>query len=323
SLQTLFAQIPPGYYTSVNGLGGDDLKAELNNIIKDHVKFPYTSNNSIDVWDIIIETDRDPNNPNNVILLYTGWSINGPNKYDGGNGWNREHVWAKSHGDFGTGKGPGTDVHALRACDIDVNAKRSNRWFGNCSESYIQNGVVTGSYLSLTEWLWQPRDEVKGDVARMIFYMATRYEGHDGEVDLEVIDYLPSSNSTPDPVHARLTDLLEWHLEDPVDDWERNRNDIIYNDYQKNRNPFIDHPEFAHIIWGDTNIVADTGGGNNGDGGDNDSTSTSSLSYETVQQTKELLKVIDMTGRETEPKANMLLIYIYSDGTREKRVTID
>src|SRR5690554_8028710 len=124
SLQTLFAQIPPGYYTSVNGLGGDDLKAELNNIIKDHVKFPYTSNNSIDVWDIIIETDRDPNNPNNVILIYTGESVNGPQTYNNGSGWNREHVWAKSRGNFGTAQGPGTDVHHLRPSNISVNSAR-------------------------------------------------------------------------------------------------------------------------------------------------------------------------------------------------------
>src|SRR5690554_4380771 len=88
------------------------------------------------------------------------------------------------------------------------------------------NGTPTGNYFDNNEHLWQPRDEVKGDVARMIFYMATRYEGQNGELDLEVVDYLPSSN-TSSPIHARLTDLLEWHNEDPVDDWERNRNDVI------------------------------------------------------------------------------------------------
>ena len=80
----LFGQIPNGYYDEAQGLTGDILKTELNNIIKDHIEFPYTSSGT-DVWDILKETDKDPNNPNNVILLYTGWSKNGEDEYNGGN----------------------------------------------------------------------------------------------------------------------------------------------------------------------------------------------------------------------------------------------
>lgn len=290
-----FGQIPNGYYDDAQGLTGEVLKTELNNIIKDHTEFPYTSS-ATDVWDILKETDKDPNNPNNVILLYSGWSKNGEEEYDGGNGWNREHVWAKSHGDFGNTIGPGTDVHALRPCDVSVNSARSNRWFAECSTEYIDGDGATGCYTSSTEWVWKPNNNVKGDVARMIFYMATRYEGEGMEPDLQIIDYLPSNNNTSDPVHAKLSDLLLWHMQDPVDDWERNRNNIIYYDYQNNRNPFIDQSEFAELIWGDL---------------------SGSTSLNASKKT--LIKIIDYAGKTSKKVRNTPLIYIYSDGSTEKK----
>jgi len=91
-------------------------------------------------------------------------------------------------------------------------------------------------------------------VARMIFYMAVRYEGDNGEPDLEVVDEIPSSPSG-EPCHAKLSTLMEWHEMDPVDNWEQSRNDKIYNTWQHNRNPFIDHPEFVQKIWGDSTFV--------------------------------------------------------------------
>jgi endonuclease I len=243
----LSAQIPDGYYDGTEGLIGEDLKATLHEIIDDHIEFPYTSGGT-DTWDILKETDRDPDNPDNVILFYTGWSVDGEQEYNSGNGWSREHVWAKSHGDFGTAIGPGTDVHHLRPCDISVNSARGNKDFDNGGSEYIDGDGPTGCFSDADSW--EARDEVKGDVARMIFYMAVRYEGDNGEIDLEMVDYV---NSAPDPYHGKFSTLMEWNLFDPVDEFEQNRNDIIYEDYQGNRNPFIDHPEFASNIWGETN----------------------------------------------------------------------
>ncbi len=91
---------------------------------------------------------------------------------------------------------------------------------------------------------WEPRDEVKGDVARMLFYMAVRYESGD-MVDLELAEYSSSSG-----LHGKLSTLLQWHIDDPVDKWELDRNEKIYIE-QKNRNPFINHPEYVEMIWGD------------------------------------------------------------------------
>lgn len=260
---TLIGQVPTGYYNNAQNKQGVALKSALYNIIKGHTEYPYTSSGT-DVWDILKATDKDPNNANNVILLYSGRSVNAAQEYNSGSGWTREHVWAKSRGDFGTGKGAGTDVHHLRPADISVNSARNNRWFGDCNVPVYDNGVLTGSYKSNTSWVWQPRDEVKGDVARMMFYMATRYEGDNGEPDLELIDYIPSNQYTNSPIHAKISTLLDWHNEDPVDAAEEARNDVIYS-YQGNRNPFIDHPEYACDIWGGT--CTGSGSGGNGGGG--------------------------------------------------------
>ncbi|WAC02632.1 endonuclease [Lacinutrix neustonica] len=247
----IFAQIPIDYYESAENLADDSLKFELNNIIDNHIEFSYTSTNT-DVWDILKDTDRDPNNVNNVVLIYSGVSVDAAQEYNSGNGWTREHVWAKSRGDFGTTRGPGTDVHALRPLDNTTNSIRNNRSFNNCSN--CQNvtdkwGNITGSQTDTVDWSFEPRDDVKGDVARMLFYMVVRYEGLDAYPDLEPTEWmLPNGNN--EPVHGVWSTLMDWHRNDPVDAWEENRNDIIYYAYQHNRNPFIDYPELAEHLRG-------------------------------------------------------------------------
>ncbi|MBI9067934.1 MAG: endonuclease [Salinivirgaceae bacterium] len=252
----LFSQIPEGYYNSAEGLQGEALKAALNDIISGHTVYPYTST-SIDVWDILKESDRDPNNSANVILLYTGWSVNAAQEYNAGSGWTREHCWAKSHGFDDMAQPAYTDCHHLRPADVSVNSARNNRWYAECNEQYFDAGgtIPTDSWTSSTDWVWKPRDEVKGDCARMIFYMATRYEGEYNvaadvqEIDLEVIDYLPADNNSVLPEMAKLSDLLLWSEQDPVDEFEVNRNEVVYG-YQGNRNPFVDHPEWVCKIFG-------------------------------------------------------------------------
>jgi endonuclease I len=251
----LFSQIPDGYYNSAQSLSGATLKTALYNIIKGHTEYPYTSTNT-DTWDILKQTDKDTLNPDNIILFYTGSSVNAAQEYNNGSGWTREHIWAKSRGDFGTTMGPGTDAHHLRPTDNSTNSARNNRWFDNCTEPYLVGGIPTGCYTSSTSWVWQPRDKVKGDAARMIFYMATRYEGLNGEPDLEMIDYIPVDKNSILPLHAKLSALLQWNEEDPVDNFERNRNNVVYS-YQHNRNPFIDHPEYVNLIWGSPTTTND------------------------------------------------------------------
>ncbi len=241
-LKSILAQIPPGYYDDAQGLEGNELKLALHNIIKDHAEFSYN-----DLRDFILKnTDEDPNNSNNVILLYTGRSQD-KNTFGGDpNDWNREHVWAKSHGDFGNNPPAGTDAHHIRPTDVSVNGARGNLDF-DLGGSPVPE--APGCFKDNDSF--EPRDEVKGDVARMIFYMATRYEG-DSEPDLEVVDFV---NTYPNPEHGKLSQLILWNSQDPPDDFEINRNDVIYYQYQENRNPFIDHPEYVEAVWADPSHV--------------------------------------------------------------------
>jgi endonuclease I len=225
------------YYRNAIGKTGSSLKTALNGIIRTNTKLSYDQ-----VWNALKVTDQDPNNSANVILLYSGRSqsktLNGGDPND----WNREHVWAKSHGDFGTATGPGTDIHHLRPTDVSVNSERGNKDFDMGGSPVAE---APGNYTDTDSW--EPRNAVKGDVARMLFYMAVRYEGGDGYVNLEMNNNV---NNGTAPYHGRLSVLLQWNAQDPPDAFEKRRNQVIYDTYQRNRNPFIDHPEWAASIWG-------------------------------------------------------------------------
>ncbi|PXY36360.1 endonuclease I family protein [Prauserella flavalba] len=224
------------YYSGTEGLTGDALKTKLHEIISESEQLTYDQ-----VWEGLQATDQDPANPDNVILLYSGESrAKDANGGDVGD-WNREHVWAKSHGDFGTAPGPGTDLHHLRPTDVQVNSTRDSKDFDN-GGSEVDG--APGNYTD--DDSFEPRDEVKGDVARMILYMAVRYEGTDGFADLEPNDQVGNGSA---PYLGRISVLLEWHASDPPDAVEQNRNTVIYERFQHNRNPFIDHPEWAGEIW--------------------------------------------------------------------------
>lgn len=231
----------PNYYESVRGLKGEALKIGLHNIIKGHKTFAYNSN----INSYMKEYDAVYGNSNQINLIYTGAA----NK---GTSFNKEHVWAKSHGDFGTGQGPGSDLHNLRPCYNNLNSTRGSLDFaegGSEISNYPKNYKTSSTF--------EPRDDFKGDVARTIFYMATRYEGNESNYpDLELESpsntsrYLDLSKGAKG-VHGDFDDLYKWATsgEDPVDNYEVNRNNIIYDKYQHNRNPFVDHPEFIVMIY--------------------------------------------------------------------------
>jgi endonuclease I len=225
------------YYASAIGKTGTALRSSLHAIIKNQTKISYDR-----VWDALKDTDQDPANANNVVLLYSGRSQSKSSNGGGANDWNREHVWAKSHGDFGTATGPGTDVHHLRPEDVSVNSTRGNKDFDNGGSAVSE---CSGCYSDSDSF--EPRDAVKGDVARMIMYMAIRYEGNDGWPNLEINNSVANGSA---PYQGKLSVLLAWHRLDPPDAFEQRRNQVIYDRWQGNRNPFIDHPEWATAIWG-------------------------------------------------------------------------
>tara|TARA_R110002153_G_scaffold241605_1_gene396734 strand:+ start:11577 stop:16061 length:4485 start_codon:yes stop_codon:yes gene_type:complete len=221
------------------------IKMSINGIISaDHKDLSYS-----EVWTALTHTDEDPANSNNVILWYKGTSIaknlngSGSQSTDPDN-WNREHSWPQSHGfkDLEEDAEAYTDIHHLRPTDISVNQSRGNLDFDNSDNELPEspnNRVDDDSF--------EPRDEVKGDVARMMFYMDTRYEGggSDTTFDLQLVDSLTSTGTTE---LGRLCRLIEWHNADPVNAAEQLRNNTIY-EYQGNRNPYIDHPEWVDILY--------------------------------------------------------------------------
>jgi endonuclease I len=197
------------YYQSVNGLTGQALQVGLREIISTERTRSYD-----DARDILQISDRDPSNYNNVILVYKRTSVLG--LWDGGNTWNREHVWPQSLLS-GASK---SDLHNLKPADPNVNSSRGNNAFAEGSGSYK---LVPGGFY--------PGDEAKGDIARIIFFMITRYS----QLNINTMGSLPM--------------FMRWHEEDPVDAKEIHRNEILFQE-QENRNPFIDHPEFVSLIWG-------------------------------------------------------------------------
>ncbi|MEV0889741.1 endonuclease [Promicromonospora sp. NPDC050262] len=228
--------IPTGYYDAAAGRTGTALRSALHGIIDDHTGVSYAT-----VWTALQETDEDSGNPDNVIEFYSGESISKTLNGGDPDDWNREHTWAQSHGDFGTATGPGTDLHHLRPTDVTVNSTRGNKDFDNggsavseCPDCFTDSNS------------FEPADQFKGDVARALFYMAIRYEGDDGWPNLELNE---STSNGSVPLHGKISVLLAWHAADPVSAAEIRRNDIIYGDWQHNRNPFIDHPEWAESIW--------------------------------------------------------------------------
>ncbi len=233
-----------GYYTGITGYGST-LKTNLHNLLRT----THTTRYSYDaLWIKLPYTDEDPNNSDNIIEIYTGWSV--PKSYYGGgtSQWNREHTWSKSHGDFEESPPAGTDLHHLRPCDATVNSAKSNKDFDYATNPYNDsspyNGYSQDTGCKTSTYAWEPRDEDKGDVARMIMYMAVRYEGTDTSFDLEIVDNINTSG----PNYGKLSTLLQWHIIDPPDAREMQRNNRI-QELQGNRNPFIDEPMYACEIW--------------------------------------------------------------------------
>ncbi|MAZ28566.1 MAG: endonuclease I [Cytophagaceae bacterium] len=234
-----------GYYQGIDGLAGDQLKQAIQDIIADPEI--VREQTYADIIDILKEADENPANSNQVWLVYTEQGrakLDFQSTSDGTGKWNREHTYPRSRGGFysieedeiADGKDiyvttnadslrhGNSDAHALRAVDFTANSTRNNSNYGE----YTGPQGTAGSFY--------------GDVARSVFYMAVRYNG------LQVVNGFPA-----DGVEGQLGDLatlLEWHRNDPPDDFEMNRNNVVEN-WQFNRNPFIDNPDLVEYIWGD------------------------------------------------------------------------
>ena len=253
-----FAQIPSGYYNTATGTGYT-LKTQLYNIIKGH-----TDNGYAGLYTTYQTSDVDNfyENDGTVLDMYsenpsgtdpynysTGSTQRCGNYSTEGDCYNREHIIPQSV--FNEQSPMVADAHFITPTDGKVNGIRSNYPHGTVSSATYtsQNGGKLGSssVSGYSGTVFEPINAFKGDIARMYFYFATRYENTVAGYSYAMFD--GSSNKVF--TTAFLNMLLAWNAQDPVSSREVTRNNAIYA-RQNNRNPYIDHPEYVNQIWGGT-----------------------------------------------------------------------
>ncbi len=291
---------PEGYYDDVDMSDQEAFRRSLHELIEIHTVFAYSTSSRpgqtthiVDTWDIVALADAHPEQPNKVLDIYLNGTFDRQLKgvthsfrYD------REHSWPKSHGfKKDTKKNPAySDCHHLFAAYQPYNASRSNKPYGKANtdtpdaasqrKSTLVNLERGGGATEEPESsnysppaIWQTWIGRRGDVARALFYLDVRYDGHVDndrkEADLQLtpdadlIDLIETNNDawkTGAIAYMGLLDvLLAWHEDDPVDDLERRRNTVVYL-FQRNRNPFIDHPEWVEYVFGDVPPPSCNGG---------------------------------------------------------------
>jgi len=259
---------PPNYYDNAAGKSCVELKTSLKTITTTGM----TPRSYGDLWTQYTQTDIKPREigtgsanviwdiysdvPNGTDPYNFTPVINQCGNYSGeGQCYNREHSFPQSWFTGGTSTGPGTDYLHIYPTDGKVNADRGSWVYGEVANatSTSRNGSKLGSsaVAGINGTVFEPINEYKGDVARSFLYMVTRYQdnmptwgnlsGSNGQPALE-----PNTYPSIDVAYIKL--MLKWHTQDPVSQKERDRNNASYS-FQKNRNPFIDHPEYADLVW--------------------------------------------------------------------------
>ncbi|MEM9982855.1 MAG: endonuclease, partial [Bacteroidota bacterium] len=257
---SVWAQIPEGYYVTAEDKSGYELKTALYNIIRGHTVQSYNA-----LWGHFEATDRRADGK--VWDMYADCDLTfGTDQDNGTSGtsecqkFNREHSFPRSW--FGGSVSPmNSDLFHLYPTDKKVNSERGNLPFGEVSNaSYTSgNGSQRGSSVvamaGYSGQVFEPADEFKGDFARTYFYMATRYENVIAGWESNSNEANATLNGTSDQVYEQwlLEILYAWHTDDPVSQKELDRNDAVY-EIQDNRNPYIDHPEWVGNVWGFTSL---------------------------------------------------------------------
>ncbi len=265
-IEIAWAQIPAGYYNGTAGLTGYALKTKLSQITGQG----YNSQSYNALWSFFAQHDLDVYYENDGTILdiysenpsatdpydYVASSDQCGNYAQEGDCYNREHLMPKSW--FSDAAPMVTDVHHIYPTDGYVNGRHGHLPLGEvAAPSYVSDiGCkkgpnaynFTGAY---TGAVFEPTDEFKGDIARAYFYMAMRYENQISGWEHANVGSEHTFNGTSTQVFDdwMLNMLLEWHEMDPVSQREIDRNNAAYQ-FQGNRNPFIDHPEFVGLIWG-------------------------------------------------------------------------
>lgn len=250
------------YYDNLNtDLTGTAFRSELAELITDtHTTWTvYNGTSSLALNNVWPKSDvADPKNPNNgqIKWFYTG-TVTSASNFGGSNGTtNREHVWAKNGKDsltFGSGwaeAGPGADAHHLRPTECQLNSGRGNLGFdivpqtsGNIVKQDDRTDYGTGDGLCYKSGsFFYPAKGYRGATARILFYMQVRWG------DACALDFVDGPTTNNGKYIGKISTLMRWHIEEPPNEDEIYRNNIIAG-IQGNRNPFIDHPEFAEMIY--------------------------------------------------------------------------
>ena len=237
----LFAQMPQGYYDEAEGKREAQLKTALHYIIKDHIILEYYS---MPVY--FRETDWHPDE------YY--WDMYSNNKRSSFSGMNREHCMPKSWWSTNPESTIAySDLHNLYPSDATANEAKSNYPLGivRAGAETFDNDLVkigTSGFSGYSREVFEPADEYKGDFARTYMYMVTCYEDYSDNWRSLGTSSMLQRNTYPTFTPYAINLLLQWHNDDPVSEKEINRNNAVYR-IQNNRNPFIDRPAFARLIW--------------------------------------------------------------------------
>lgn len=260
----LFAQVPAGYYTNAEGKSGAELKTALFNIIKTHNQRTYSQ-----LWTDFQTTDKKADGY--VWDIYSSCNLVFVTDQDNGTGgssecekYNREHSFPNSWFGGVQSSPMYTDLFHMYPTDKKVNNTRSNYIYGKVVQTPPEYTSSNGSKLGLSDpttgfsgKVFEPIDEFKGDLARTYFYMATCYEDKIASwtsYNTEALSIL-DGNAFPAYKTWYVQLLLNWAKNDPVSQKEIDRNNAVYG-IQNNRNPYIDHPEYAEAVWNPTSAVA-------------------------------------------------------------------
>lgn len=252
--------MPVGYYNAIDGKQDSVLKSTLGQIIRPHTAIPYGSG-AESTWGVFYYSDQDEEGYC-MDMYCDSWK-----KFTSVgavvSGCNIEHSFAKSW--WGGSKNDAyKDCYHLNPSNATANSARSNYPLGVPTKD-LKDQSVTGSlkvgratYEGETFWVFEPKDEYKGDFARAYFYMATCY-GDELTWRLDNKDvgskYAMRNDSYLEFRDWEIEILLTWHRQDPVSEKETKRMDAVSN-FQHNRNPYIDYPELAEYIWGNKKGIA-------------------------------------------------------------------
>lgn len=261
SVSTVFAQDPPAsskkdypncatsiYYQDLSTNPAAWNREELENLVEKTHGDPLSIEG---VFEALIELDQAPNEPGSVQLIYSGKSMPAGG-YNAQDTWTREHLWADSRG--AVGSFAFTDIHNSRPESTRVTMIKREMTFGECGTVEFADVCEKPAFTlgpadtSQDGKVWMPPLDVRGDIARALFYMELRYGTTD--LDLKIVDCPPFAGRM-----SYLSQLLEWHAADPVSDPELIRNTNACTDWQGNRNPFVDFPELVTRFFGEPQTI--------------------------------------------------------------------